>query len=260
MTVNPNPLSRAQWLFSTSSFFWISTDEPSHGFIALWWPMAPCFVPPRPWTNNKPWWDLPMSTSPALGTSSWTQICSWAEMLPQPKEHHHSEHWGHERGEKVLLWFGNTPHLVQVWSGDDCVPIYKHCRNFIWREPARTGFSLTAKDLFGFLCWKLCFSRGVGWGEPDGPMNIVVMDKSRGGTVKPAECKQPPTPRWQHSLKYSACVASPVLRQSARGLARPPLTLMCRIPSISAARFSPRSPKMESLFSHVQSISQWQSH
>lgn len=145
-------------------------------------------------------------------------------------------------GKKVFLWFGNTLHLVQVWCGDGCVPIYTHCGNFIWREPARTGFHLTAKDLFGFLCWKLCFSRGVGWGEPDGPMNIVVMDKSRGGTVKPAECKQPPTPCWQRSLKRSVRVASLVLRQSARGFTRPPLALMCRIPSISAARFAPHPP------------------
>lgn len=60
-----------------------------------------------------------------------------------------------------------------------------------------------------------------------------------GGTVKPAECKQPPTPCWQCLLKSSVCIASPVLRQSIRRFVHLPLALMCRIPSISSARYPP---------------------
>lgn len=139
-----------------------------------------------------------------------------------------------------MIW----DHLVQISYGDGCISIYIHCRNLIWQEPARTGLHLTAKGLFGFLCWKLWFSRAVGWGEPDGPMDIVVMDKSRGGTVKPAECKQPPTACWQCRLKRWARFASPVLRQSTHGFTHPPLASVCRIPLISAAGFA-RCPPPE---------------
>lgn len=81
MTVNPNPLYRAQWLFSTSFFFlWLSTDKPSHGSPALPWLFAASFAPPWPRTSNTeattPWWDLPMS-----GWDSWLQICPLVEML-----------------------------------------------------------------------------------------------------------------------------------------------------------------------------------
>lgn len=46
-------------------------------------------------------------------------------------------------------------------------------------------------------------------GEPDGPMNIVVMDKSWGGAAKPAECKQPTHAPGAGSAGWRARCASP---------------------------------------------------
>lgn len=187
MTVNPNPLSRAQWLFSTS--FLLDKHRQAQ-------PWFPCSA-----VAHICLFCISMAMEPQYGNQ-----LNPGETCPCPHPQHQAGIPGCRfalgqkpscsprsiitpngrdlLGEKRyvgFLKFWNALPFVQVQCGDSYIPIYKLCRNVIWWEPAWTGFRLTAKDLFGFLCWKLCLSRGVGWGEPDGPMNIVVMDKSRGG-------------------------------------------------------------------------------
>lgn len=69
MTVNPNPLCRAQWLFSTSFFsLWLSTAKPSHGSLAvswLFWLFAAPFASPWPGTPN------------TAASSAWCQCQAW---------------------------------------------------------------------------------------------------------------------------------------------------------------------------------------
>lgn len=102
-------------------------------------------------------------------------------------------------------------------------------------------------------------------GEPDGPMNIVVMDKSCGGAAKPAECKQPPTPRvlaalaggfGARRLASAASKRSSIHAPTFGFNVQNPLGLSSQIRPIS----SPRSLRTESRLSRRQSVSQWQSH
>lgn len=185
------------------------------------------------------WWDLPTS-----GTDSWLHVCSWAGML-SPSCSPRSIITSSSREKKRCFVI-----LCRSDMGmNGCVPIGKHRGNFIWRVPAQGGFRWTAKDLFGLLCWNLCFSRGVGWGETDGPTNIVVLDKSHGEmwswlsvntTHGPLAA---PSPAVHHLTR---AVPQP------HGLTHPP-QLQLHTPLHPCSQICPisthRSPKMESCLS-----------
>lgn len=218
-------------------------DKPSHGSLALPWLFAASFTPPQPWTPNTaattPWWDLPTS-----GTDSWLQVCSWAGML-SPSCSPRSIITSSSREKKRCFVI-----LCRSDMGmNGCVPISKHCGNFIWRVPARGGFRWTAKDLFGLLCWNLCFSRGAGWGETDGPTNIVVLDKSHGEMWSRLSVNTThgplaaPSPAVHHLTR---AVPQP------HGLTHPP-QLQLHTPLHPCSQICPisthRSPKMESCLS-----------
>lgn len=109
MTVNPNPLCRAQWLFSTSFFLlWLSTDKPSHGSAVV---ICCLFCSPM-----EPQLCIHCTlVRPARGRHRFLAADLLSVRNAQPKIITLSS----REKRKVFLLFENSPHFVYVWYGDE---------------------------------------------------------------------------------------------------------------------------------------------
>lgn len=120
MTVNPNPLCRAQWLFSTSLFFffWLSPAQPSHVSLALPWLFPVFFSPPWPWTPNTTF------TTYIQHSLHCDETCPYQAWIPGYKFALSQKHsaqdaaqgasspWAVGNKTKAVLWYENTPHFL----------------------------------------------------------------------------------------------------------------------------------------------------
>lgn len=115
MTVNPNPLCRAQWLFSTSFFFFLlaehSPAQPSHVSLALPWLFAASLLllghgPPTQHSLQ------PGETCPCQARIPGYKFALSQKRSAQDAAQGASSPWAVGNKTKAVLWYENTPHFL----------------------------------------------------------------------------------------------------------------------------------------------------